>query len=93
MADLTNIPILPQNISINDDDSVTLSSHSLKSLVAVDIDKAVSLINENGFNVDASKISWDDGGRVVIKDFDIKEKLKNNQDIAALNVCGLCKVT
>lgn len=92
MVDLTNIPILPQNISINDD-SVTLSSHSLKSLVAVDIDKAVSLINENGFNVDASKISWDDGGRVVIKDFDIKEKLKKNQDIAALNVCGLCKVT
>ena len=89
------IPVLPVNISVAGPDSVMLESHTFKTLTSTNPQLAADLINENGFNIDTSKISWAPDGKVTIKDIVVKNKLEkalNNGTMAALNICGLCKV-
>lgn len=95
MPNPTNIPILPENISITGTDTVALHSHTLKSLASKDPKLATDLLNENGFTLDPTKITWAHDGTVTIKDILVKDKLDKtlkNKNMAALNICGLCKV-
>lgn len=96
MPQLTNIPILPFNISTETPSEVKLKSHSLTALLSQDKNLAVDLLNSNGFNINPGNISWSDDGTVKIDDQNAASKLSNflqNDTIAALNVCGLCQVT
>ncbi len=95
MSNPTHISVLPENIEITAPNAVTIQSHSLKTLVSQDPGEAAKLINENGFSITPEKLTWGPDGRVTIEDLIVKDKIQkalNKGSIAALNICGLCKV-
>ncbi|MDR6481607.1 hypothetical protein [Paraburkholderia terricola] len=88
------IPVLPDNISISGPDTVTFESHTLKTLATNNPQLAVDLINEHGFAIDTSKMSWGSDGKVKIQDVFVKDKIEaalKKGNLSALNICGLCQ--
>jgi hypothetical protein len=95
MSDPVTITLPADKISVTDTGDIALKSHRLNDLVSSDPDLVAALISENGFAVKPADLHVDPNGIVKFKDLNLAPTLKdkiNKKDLAALNICGLCKV-